>query len=324
MKNKWTKMIIWVAAIALVASGATYGVVRAVNAPLAPALTVPTATPSTSVQQGSCGETGSMLVLFIGQDINSLNPPYGADLVRVLKLDFATNQITYVGFPRDMLVDTPDLADVSITQDRLGSTYFSAFNNASGEPKDKAAAAADILANTLYSNFGVRPDHYFVMDANTIAKAVDKLGGVDVDLPAAVTLKGVDFPAGAQTLSGSKATVFVTANDDNDELARMQRQELFMDAVNRKASKLGWLSDVPSLFNDFSGGFVTDLSMQQLIDVGCLGNKEANEPVYKELTDAAFYTTSDLPIAITGDTSSAPILVPNKDAIRTYLADLFK
>ena len=330
MKKNGSKILIWVLVIIIVVA-ASYEGYRLINTRLAPALTVPTATPGTGdttstevVQGSSCGQEGSMLVLFIGQDIDSRNPPYGADLVRVLKLNYANNQITYVGFPSNMLVDTPDLTDLSITQDRLGDAYYAAYNAASGDSKAKSAYAADIIAKTLLANFDVHVNNYFILDVNSITRVVDKVGGLEINLPASFTSEnGTYFPEGVQTLDGEKATIFVTSNAGEDKLSRLKRQEIFMDAMNKKASSLGLLSDVPDLFDEFSNDFVTDLTVEQLVNIGCLGNKEATEIEYNELTDARFFTTSDeLPIAVTGDDTNTPLLIPNKDEIKSYVADL--
>jgi hypothetical protein len=51
------------------------------------------------IRQKVCGNSGSMLLLLTGEDFNQGTWPLGADIVRVIKIDFSHKKLVIVGFP---------------------------------------------------------------------------------------------------------------------------------------------------------------------------------------------------------------------------------
>lgn len=81
----------------------------------------PTSVPSTAK---TCGASGSLTVLVIGRDEHYWQPPYGADAVRVVKIDYSNKSVHVFAFPRDLLVQTPSLeAAYNFKEYRLGPLY---------------------------------------------------------------------------------------------------------------------------------------------------------------------------------------------------------
>ncbi len=69
-------------------------------------------------------------------------------------------------------------------------------------------------------------DGYFMIPQEAFVKLVDLLGGLDVDLPSAVTLGEITFSAGVKTLDGAGALEYITMGGDTveDDLKRIERQ----------------------------------------------------------------------------------------------------
>jgi len=94
-------------------------------------------------------------------------------------------------------------------------------------------------------------DHFAEVNLAGFYDAAVALGGVTVCLNKAVhdDYSGADFPAGVQTLDGSKALAFVRQRHGlpDGDLDRTHRQQAFLAAVQRKLADEGVLSDVGKL-----------------------------------------------------------------------------
>ncbi len=135
-------------------------------------------------QQPVCGQTGSMMILFIGSDTSFGEPPFGADSVRLIKADFDAQKVVTVAFPRDLIVDASALEDPARLKEHLGLIFHYAYLASSGEDRiEKNADAASVLAQVMVDNFEVVPEYYLALEMDYVAPVVDKLGGVELTVP---------------------------------------------------------------------------------------------------------------------------------------------
>ncbi|MDO4443431.1 MAG: LCP family protein [Slackia sp.] len=86
---------------------------------------------------------------------------------------------------------------------------------------------------------GVQISHYVAVDAQGFSSLVDALGGIEVDLPEAVSdpdAGTIALPAGAQTLSGEQAVFLCRANDfvSSAEQRRGLNDALVVQALFKK------------------------------------------------------------------------------------------
>ncbi|MDM7972638.1 MAG: LCP family protein [candidate division Zixibacteria bacterium] len=246
-----------------------------------------------------------MTVLFLGSDASSGNPPYGADSVRLIKVDFDAQKITVVSFPRDMIVQTAALNNASYPQAPLGISFKYASQAASGTALEKNAAAAGIVAQILADDFGAASDHYITVEMSQLSAMIDTLGGVDITIPETITTeRGVTFTAGAQTLNGALATEYVRAIQPGGDAARTLRQNEFLKALQAKVISAGTLTKIPALLTQFKDAVATDLSPEQLVNIACLADKVGK--------DSVTFATVDQPQLMSSTTA-------NVDAIRSFL-----
>ncbi len=186
-------------------------------------------------QPETCGNTGTMTVLFTGADFSGGVPPLGADAVRIVKFDFSNKKMVVVAFPRDMLLKTDGLKDLNRPEERLGLAYYYKKQATNGADKHKITVATELVAQTLYDNFGVQPEQYFTLQLDNVQEMIDTIGGVEVTLPEEITTdQDVTFPAGTQTLDGKLSTEFVRAYKPGGDAARLKRQNLFIKALQSK------------------------------------------------------------------------------------------
>lgn len=321
-KKRTFKTIIWVVVAALLSVGG-YTAVRAYQSPLAPALDLPAlASPRSSnndsiVARGAaptasaatnntCGQSGTMTILFSGFDSSFGEPPYGADTVRIVKVDFDKQKVNTVAFPRDLIVQTETLNDPAVLQQRLGLTYHYAYLAATGTPIEKNVAATRVLAQVMIDDFEVHPDYYFTLEMNSIADIVDTIGGVELTVPAAITTTtGTTFPVGKQTFNGALVTEYVRFLDSHGESARIARQNDFVKALQSKVMSVSILPQIPTLLTQFKEAFITDLSPEQLVSLACLAEKMPKGQVKFGAIDTTNLVVND---------------IPKIDAVKDYLA----
>lgn len=315
MNKKWIKSIVWLV-IALLIAGGSYGAVRAFNAPLAPALTLPTATAAASDAEKVCNESGTRTILWIGDDVNHGVWPNGADLIRLVKVDYSNQKVIVITFPRDLFVKAVGLESQNIVEQRLGLIYFYGKQNAgSTTVADQLSAGSDVLAKTITSDFGVQPNNYLVMDMSLIASLVDSVGGIEVDLPAPVVGNdNTTFPAGIQTLTGAQVVTFVSFLKTDDEAPRFERQEIVIKAFLKKALSTDAITKIPDMIKQAGANLKTDLSVDQIINLGCMAQKvSADQIAFYNIEGSDFYTKN-----------SDGEIVPNTDVVVKFLQEKLK
>ena len=272
-----------------------------------------TETQATAVPQGLCGQSGAIQVLLIGADYSLGMPPLGADAIRLIQFDFDNAQITTVAFPRAMVVDTEALEDTMKTRMELGTSYYEKKQTAQGSNTDKVTAASNLLAQVLYDNFEAAPDHYLTLQLDSVGAMIDEIGGVEITLAEEITTeRDVTFPAGKQTLNGRLAAEFVRSKQPGGEAARLKRQELFMDAFQKKIFSASVAKEIPDLLSQFQGAIVTDLSVEQLLNLSC---------AYQQIPDSAqtyINLMGDEYVSIDEESG----MTPDADAIQDLLKEL--
>lgn len=266
-------------------------------------------------QKGTCGNTGSMLVLFTGADFSFGNPPYGADAVRLVKVDYDNKKITVVAFPRDLLVKTPGLVDLNIGETTLGQSYYFRKEATQGEAKHRITTATGLLAQTIYDNFTYptqKKDYYYLtLQLDEVGAMIDTIGGVEVNLPAAITTeRDVTFPAGVQVLNGQLSAEYLRAIQPGGDEARRERQNLYAKALQDKMLSGSFLGQIPDLYKQFDKAIVTDLSPKQIEALGCMSKEVPQDQI-------VFYEIDGELVTATGSME----LIPNVEMIKTKLKE---
>jgi LCP family protein required for cell wall assembly len=326
-------------------------VTQALQRPLAPAMTVVTATPDTSAATAAitntpiyiivtstpeaetptaepttaptatvesattCNETGSYNILLIGVDENSGVWPPGAEMIRLVQVDFDDQTIKMVAFPRDLYVASSGLASIGMRSQTLGLVYYYGEQSVYGDRKTRAAAGASMLARTLLEDFNVESDQYIVVEADLIPNLVNKMGGIVVDIPYTFTgYDGVTFYAGNRLLYGDDVLNYVSAKPEYTESYRFQRQQAVIDAVLDRALSLDMVPRIPDLYSEVSNNLITDLSVSQISNIGCLVEKMDRSRMDSYNLQSSNFTWY----------TNYGTLIPNTAAIRDYLEDILE
>jgi LCP family protein required for cell wall assembly len=142
---------------------------------------------------------------------------------------------SFVSFPRDSYVDIPGYG-----MDKLNAAYAYGYNAVAADKseKEKQAAGAQLLIQTISKLSGVKIDHYAEVDLLGFFKLSNVVGGVEVNLcaPAKDSYSGIDLPAGKQTIKGEQALAFVRQRHGllRGDYDRIVRQQTFIGSMIRK------------------------------------------------------------------------------------------
>ncbi|QAY70379.1 LCP family protein [Xylanimonas protaetiae] len=167
--------------------------------------------------------------------------------------------VEVVSIPRDSLVDIPacPLPDGGQSRPRNNAMFNSAFAIGGGPGRDLTGAAACTIL-TVEHNTGVRITDHVVVMMNGVIGVVDAIGGVPMYLPEAVRgdrYVNLDLPAGDVRLDGDQSINFLRARGGRgmglelgSDLARITRQQAFIDAMLREILGQNLITSTPQLF----------------------------------------------------------------------------
>ncbi|MBE0428826.1 MAG: LCP family protein [Thermoleophilia bacterium] len=192
-------------------------------------------------------------ILFLGTDQRP-GEPARADTILLMRVNGRSKTMSQLSIPRDTLADIPGYGE-----EKINSAY------AYGGPSLMIEAVEDLT--------GIPIHHFVELDFAGFPAIVDTLGGVDINVPAAIDSQypagydwtEVHFDAGPQRMDGERALVYVRVRYSDDDFQRMGRQQQFMEALQRKLSSPGNLVRMPLIAPDLVGNMTTDLSTDDLI-----------------------------------------------------------
>lgn len=231
-------------------------------------------------------------VLLIGTDSqeqyhekeNSLQDYYNfnqADFLMLLVMDTDANTTEVIQLNRDTMTDVPWLDVLG----NYGGTEYKqlclAFNYGDGGRKsclNTVDAVSGLLFDTPIQN-------YIQIPMTAIPVLNDLVGGVEVTMPQDYTEIDPAFTQGATVrLSGAQAEAFVRSRmglENDTNLARMERQRLYMDSFQAQARK-AFNSDSEfalKLVEKLSDYLQSDLTAQQLSDLAQRLDKSTVSPI---------------------------------------------
>jgi len=223
-----------------------------------------------------------MVILGVGTDSRANDYTYGlADVIRVARIDFVTPKVTVLSLSRDIWVEIPWIKDYrsnsfKIDHAKLNQAYF--YDTPGMNWSSETSSGSELLARTLDLNFGLRADHYGVVNMLTFVKIVDAVGGIDIYLENDVDGRPIDdktedmgyFNAGQQHLNGSQALRLSRIRKKYNDITRGDNQTLVLCALKEKITSTAVIPKIPQIISAFQGAVQTDLSLAQLSQLACL------------------------------------------------------
>ncbi|HWQ04352.1 MAG TPA: LCP family protein [Longilinea sp.] len=209
--------------------------------------------------------------------------------------------VTMLSIPRDLWVTIP-----GVGEDRINTAHFYAEAN---QPGSGPQAALE----TIQTNFGVRVSRYISINFDGFVEMVNAVGGVDVELKQ----DEGGLSAGVHHLDAGEALAFVRERYSSDDFFRMAHGQMVLRAMALKmANPINW-GRWPGVIAGLSQAVQTNLPLYDWPRLGlALLRAALTNSIDSHVLDRDYVTpfTTD---------QGANILLPNWDAIRPLIVDLF-
>ncbi len=224
---------------------------------------------------------GVINVLMMGSDKRYDDPGFRTDVMIIVSVNVQENTVNMLSLPRDMFVYVPGWKFT-----KLNTAY------AHGEAVGHPGGGFGLMQDTLLYNFGIRVDHYAIVDLNGFREIVDILGGVEVPVDCAIegwmleepVLTVDDFdsyddyvaytadennwiwgvvPVGMQELDGYHALWYARYRKGTSDFDRSIRQQQVLRAMVNSARENGLLTvtKIDQLWREYNELVLTDMGL---------------------------------------------------------------
>lgn len=190
--------------------------------------------------------------LLVGMDDGNGN----TDTMMVVTYDVKNQHVGVVSVPRDTLVDVPR------TIKKINAAY--------------ASGGIDELKREVSDLVGFPVDHHIIVNLRGFRALVDKLGGVDFNVPINMNYDDptqdlhIHLNKGMQHLDGAKALQLVRFRSGyaNADIGRIETQQKFLTALAKKLLSWNSVTKVNEFVDIFAQYVKTDLSVGNLAYFG--------------------------------------------------------
>ncbi|TCJ16951.1 LytR family transcriptional regulator [Rubrobacter taiwanensis] len=171
------------------------------------------------------------------------------DVMMLVRLEKETGNVRVLSIPRDMYVEVEPGR-----WDRINSAF--------------AYGGVSRTVEVVERFTGVQIDHYAIADFQGFERAVDALGGVEVEVRDEFP-PGWRIGEGVQRLSGRQALLYARyRGTPGGDLDRIERQQQLVAALRDQVLRWESLAKVPEVAGVVAENVETDLSLGQLISLG--------------------------------------------------------
>lgn len=274
---------------------------------------------------------GQINVLLLGIGGQGHDGPYLSDTMMLAQIKPEEKRISLTSIPRDYLVTLPGYGDRKIN---------AAF--AEGYYKNKNWDEGGKLARETVENIsGLNIPYFAVVDFNAFEKAIDQVGGVDIEIERTFTdaqypdenkgyLPPVTFKAGSEKMNGKRALIFARSrhgnNGEGSDFARSQRQHKIIQATKDKVTALNLISDVSTVNNlvgVFADHFHTNLSAGEILHLYTITKDFPKD----DIATVSLDPSTGLVCSDTVESTGAYVVVPcygkTKQDIKDFFANSF-
>lgn len=244
------------------------------------------------------GSDGRFDLLLLGSDAGIDRWSRRMDVMLLVEIDVASGKVAMIGLPRNLL-NAPfppgparDAVKCGCFSNLLNALYVEATVTHPSRWPGTGAVKGIGAVRAVVSQLTGRPiDAVLVADLWGVIKVVDAMGGIDINVPAAVHDDHYPDPvwgsivlniaAGQQHFDGRMALAYARSRHQDSDYGRMARQQTLLLAI-RSQIGVGTILNAPALFTAAKGFTWTDLPRSSLPNLVSLFGKAAHATV-KEL-----------------------------------------
>ena len=241
------------------------------------------------------GADGRFDLLLLGSDAGPDRWSRRMDVMLLVEIDVATGKVAMIGLPRNLL-NAPfppgaarDAVACGCLRDLLNALYVEATVRHPDRWPGTGAVKGIGAVRSVVSQLTGRPiDAVLVADLWGMIKVVDAMGGIDIDIPYAVSDDNypdpiwghiaMSLPAGQQHLDGRHALFYARSRHQDSDYGRMQRQQTLLLAIRDQIGPATILN-APALAAAAKGFVWTDLPRDSLPNLVTLFGKAASASV---------------------------------------------
>jgi LCP family protein required for cell wall assembly len=211
-----------------------------------------------------------------------------SDTIMFVTVDRDANRASIISVPRDSRLNIPGHG-----LDKINSAH--------------AFGGPELTSIALQDAFGVKVDHYFVLDTIALKKLCELVGPMDIVVEKEMHYHDragglyIDLKPGRQRLSPVQVEEYVRfRHDGNADIGRIQRQQWFLRQLATKLKQPEYWIKIPQVIQIGYSSVRTDLSLGEILDLanfarGLNQNQiiTAACPGYSETTGGASYWMVD-------------------------------
>jgi LCP family protein required for cell wall assembly len=291
---------------------------------LIPAAPSPSGSPSASPSPTPVPLDPRITGVIVGVDAGVGRNTYGTDTMIVVSMDPATDTVSMVSVPRDM-VDVP-LADGRTFRGKINGLVSYVRNHPKQFPNNDGTGF-DVLMGALGKLLGVKIDYYAAVTLGGFVQVVNTLGGVDVNVAHAFCdprydeygfTHGFSITAGKHHLTGNQALAYARVRKaaGESDFTRAARQQEVLSGIRDRVVKGGFINDPIGLLKAVGQTVTTNVPRKLLPDLADAAVKIGRDGTYRAVIGH--------PLVSSGrNDPRGSILIPNLKAIRALAADLF-
>ncbi len=243
--------------------------------------------------------------------------PARTDTMLLLTIDPLTKTAGAVSIPRDLWINIPG----GFGYNKINTAYLY------GELYKLPGGGAGLAMKTVSEFLGVPIQYYAWIEFSTFIKAIDRIGGVDVCIPQALTVGLYDqdgvvhLKPGCQTLNGIVALGYARNRyTEFGDVDRSNRQmQVIMGLRDKITSPDNWtklVAEAPGLYQDLSSGIHTDLTLTDAIKLAALVREISKDNIKLRVIDYTMMTDTKAP-------DGTDILRPFTDKVRVLRDEVF-
>jgi len=222
-------------------------------------------------------------ILLLGRGGYENDAPYLTDSIMAVTIDPASNRVSMVSVPRDLVVrmnlqDNPSRVWINKINAAYEVPYVSIICCIASQfqGRDGGGHAAEHEVGKVT---GQTFDRYIAVDFVAFRDMVNALGGVDVCLTSNLDdfnypnyhngYMPIHFKAGCQHLSGEQALEVARSRhaieaEQSSDFGRARRQQDIMEAIKKKATTVNGFSKAPQLLTALQNNITTDMSLSDM------------------------------------------------------------
>ncbi len=266
------------------------------------------------VRDGELVPPSNINIVLLGTDQRPGQINWRTDTIILLTINQTEKTVGMLTIPRDLYVNIP-----SVGKQRINTADFY------GEYYHYPGGGPNLIKTTIEQNLGIRV-HYFVRGGfDAFRKAIDILGGIDVDVDCPLYEQDfyddyghatLNFQPGMQSMDGVTALRYARSRYTTNDYDRGRRQRKVILAMWDKATSLNLLPKWPELYQEMSDSVQTDLSPTDMATLAYIGTQLKMDRIKSRAIDNRSTSSYITP-------EGAMVLLPNAEKIHSLLVEFF-